>query len=191
MSLRAAIAALAGTLEGHGITCAVVDLERPDLTPACAAAVATASAGKRMLFRATDDAWPALVATCEGAPVPEWIACEPLLEKGMPIGALVVTGAPGSDIETIARIPRVAGGCAALLGGTRFSKRASTAVHGMNNQLATVMVNIELALDVASKQADAKDNEEHLRSLRHTRQSAPNLKTQIAALAALVPRDEQ
>ena len=92
MRVRAAIAALAGTLEGHGITCAVVDLERPDLTPACAAAVATASAGKRMLFRATDDAWPALVATCEGAPVPEWIACEPLLEKGMPIGALVVTG---------------------------------------------------------------------------------------------------
>lgn len=190
MSLRAAIATLVGAVEGPGITCVVVDLEKLDLSPAHAALAAKASAGKRMLFRATDAAWTEILAAHEGAPPPEWIACEPLVERGSAIGALVVTGAPGSDIDTIVLLPRLASGCATLLTGTRFSRRASTLVHAMNNQLATVMVNIELALDVASKQPDAKENEELLRSLGYTRQASRNLKTQIAELSLLVPRDE-
>lgn len=143
-----------------------------------------------MLYRATDAAWTDILAAHEGTSPPEWIACEPLFEKGSAIGALVVTGAPGSDIDTIALLPRLAGGCATLLAGTRFSKRASTLVHAMNNQLATVMVNIELALDVASKQPETNETEELLRSLGYTRQASRNLKTQIAELSLLVPRDE-
>ncbi|MBS2014567.1 MAG: hypothetical protein JST00_16895 [Deltaproteobacteria bacterium] len=189
MSIRAALDRLTQSLEGPGLTCIVVDAEHPEPGARLAVAAARESSGKRAFYRDVDPELAAIVQAGSVDRPPAWIACEPVLdEDGSRIASLVLIAADEGGMDALARLPRLASECAPFVASARFARKAGDLVHALNNQLATTIVNVELALEILVNPRGSDDHSELLKSLGFARRASKRMRSQLEELGRFTPK---